>query len=65
MPFFVRNQKIQDKNLKILRTKTAIRMKQKAFFIIFKRLLLEQIKQFFFEGEDPTLNVCITTSLTY
>ena len=30
-------------------------MKQKAFFIIFKGLLMEQITQIFSEGESPTL----------
>ena len=30
-------------------------MKQKSFFIIFKGLLIEQIAQFFLEGERPTL----------
>ena len=30
-------------------------MKQKAFFIIFKRLSLKQIKQLFLEGEGLTL----------
>ena len=30
-------------------------MKQKAFFIIFIGLSLEEIKQIFFEGESPIL----------
>ena len=32
-------------------------MKSKPFFIIVKGLSLRQIKQFFMEGESPTLNV--------
>ena len=35
--------------------KRSSKMKQKAFFIIFKGLLLKQIKQIFLEGESPTL----------
>ena len=46
----------QDKNLNILRTKIAFKMKQKAFFIILKRISLKQIKQIYSEGENPTLN---------
>ena len=30
-------------------------MKQKAFFTIFKGLLLKQVKQIFLEGESPPL----------
>ena len=38
--------------------KKAFKMKQKAFFIIFKGLSLKQIKQIFLEGESrPTLKV--------
>ena len=47
--------KLQDKKLNILRTKRAFKMKQKAFLIIFKGLSLKQIKQFFLEGDTPTL----------
>ena len=32
-------------------------MKQKAFFIIFKGLSFKQIKNFFLEGDSPTLNM--------
>ena len=39
----------------ILRTKRALKIKQKAFFIIFKGLSVKQIKQFFLEGENLTL----------
>ena len=46
--FFSTWPKIQDKNLNILRTKKAFKVKQKAFFIMFKGLSLKQIKQFFF-----------------
>ena len=35
---FPRDQKSQDKNSNIFRTKKAFRMKQKAFFIIFKEV---------------------------
>ena len=44
-----------DKDLNILRAKRAIKMKEKAFFIIFKRLSINQITQTFLEGEGPTL----------
>ena len=37
--------------------KRSSKMKQKAFFIIFKGLLLKQIKQIFLEGESPILSV--------
>ena len=33
----------------------AFKMKQKAFFIIFKGLSINQIIQIFLEGESPTL----------
>ena len=47
--------KSQGKNLNIMRAKWAFKMKEKTFFIIFKGLSLKQIKQFFLEGESPTL----------
>ena len=48
--------KSQDRNLNILRTKRAFKMKYKAFFSNFKGLSLKQIKQFLFLGGDsPTL----------
>ena len=47
--------KMQGKNLNILRTKRAFKMKEKAFFIILKVLSLKQIKHTFLEGESPTL----------
>ena len=53
--FFSTWPKSQHKNLNIMRTKKTIKMKQKIFFIIFKRLSLKQIKQFYLEGESPTL----------
>ena len=34
----------------------AFKMKQKAFFTIFKGLSMKQITQFFLEGESPTLS---------
>ena len=40
-----------DKNLNILRTKGAFKMKLKAFFIIFKGLSMKEIIQFFVEVE--------------
>ena len=46
--------KIEDKDLNILRTKRDFKIKQKEFFIIFKELSLNQIKQVFLEGESPT-----------
>ena len=46
---FVRYWAIRDKNLDILRKKKGIKMKQKPFFIIFKRLLSKQMKQLFLE----------------
>ena len=39
-------------------------MKQKAFFIIFKGVLLKQIKQFCLQGESPTL-IWMLQSLLY
>ena len=41
--------KSQYKNLNILRTKRVFKKKHKVFFIIFKRLSLKQIKQFFWK----------------
>ena len=49
--FFLYDQKV----LNILRTKKAFKMKQKAFFIIFKALSMKQITVFL-KGESPTLN---------
>ena len=40
---------------KILRTKRAFKMKEKASFIIFEGLSLKQINKVFLEGESPTL----------
>ena len=34
-------------------------MKSEAFLIIFIELPLKQMKQFFLEGENPTLTLCI------
>ena len=48
--------KIHDKNLDILRTKRAFKMKLKEFFIIFKGLSMKRMTQFFLGGESPTLN---------
>ena len=45
----------QDKNLNILRTKKAFKVKERAFFIIFEGLSLKQIYKIFLEGETPTL----------
>ena len=40
-----------------MRPKRAFKMKKKkAFFIVFEGLSLKQIKQFFLEGENPTLS---------
>ena len=44
-----------DKNFGIFRTKRAFKLRQKAFFIIFKGISIKQIKQMFLEGETPTL----------
>ena len=41
------------KNLNIVRTKKAFKMKYKAFFMIFKGLSLKQEKQIFLEGGRP------------
>ena len=41
--------------------KTAFNMKQKAFLIVFKRLLIKPIKTTFLEGESPSLIVVIST----
>ena len=46
--------KSQNKNLN-MKTKRAFKVKWKAFFIIFKGLLLQQIKQNFLEGGNATL----------
>ena len=46
--------KCQDKNLNILRTNRAFKIKQNAFFIVFEALSLKKIF-FFSEGESPTL----------
>ena len=46
--------KCQDKNLNILRTNRAFKIKQNAFFIVFEALSLKKIF-FFSEGESSTL----------
>ena len=48
------SQIFSEKNLV---NRKAFKMKQKAFFIIFKGLSLKQIKIFFFKGESPALSV--------
>ena len=48
------DQDNQDKKLITLKTKKAFKMKGKSFFIIFKGLLLKQIKLTFLEGKTPT-----------
>ena len=45
--FFLYDEKIQDKNWNILRTKRVFKVKQKTFFTSFKGLLLKQIRLFF------------------
>ena len=52
--------KNQDKNLNILRMKRAFMIKQKAFFVIFKGLLLKQIKQIFYKGESKGESLTLT-----
>ena len=52
---FREDHKKQAKVLNILWTKIAFNMKQKAFFIIFKGLSLNQIKPAFLKGQSPTL----------
>ena len=64
-PVFSTWPKCQDKNLNILRTKGAFKMKQKSFFINFKGIPLKQIKQFFLECEGPTLNRQQNWNLTH
>ena len=56
------NQKSQDKNVNILRTKRAVKMKERTLFLIFKGLSLKQIKPTSLEGESPTLRsmFCLT-----
>ena len=41
------------------------KIKQKAFFNIFKRLSIKQITQIFLEGENPTLNLNFTFSVSF
>ena len=55
-PFFQHTQKVNTKNLNILRTKRAFKIKQKAFFIIFEGLSLKQIRKKKLEGDSPTGN---------
>ena len=50
--------KSNDKNLNMLGTKNAFKMKWKAIFFIFKGLSMKQITQIFFEGESLTLKEC-------
>ena len=35
-------------------------MKQKEFFIVFKGISIEQLKQVFLEGKSPTLKIAIS-----
>ena len=46
-PFFLHGKKYNTNVLNIFRTNRAFKMKEKAFFTIFKELSLKQIKQFF------------------
>ena len=52
------DQKSQDKNLNILRTKGDFNVKYKVFLIIFKGLSLNYTKNSF-QGESPTLAICL------
>ena len=52
--FFFTWLKSHDKNFNILRRKRAFKMKQKAFFIIFKGLFNEVNNAIFLEGENWT-----------
>ena len=58
--FFLNDQKEKKKKLSILRTKSSFKVKQKAFFIIFKGLSIKKIMQYFWggggDGESTTLN---------
>ena len=49
--------KSHEKNLNILKTKRAFKMKWKAFFMIFKKGLSIKYIAHFLEGESPTLKV--------
>ena len=53
-PFFLHDRKV-------LRTERPFKMKQKAFFIIFKGLSIKQITQFFLDGESQTLKQTFST----
>ena len=57
--------KSHDKNLNILRTKRAFKVKWKAFFIIFKGLSLKLIKIIFLEGKSPNLMLTNILTLEY
>ena len=57
--------KSQDKNLNILRTKWAFKMKQKAFFIIFKELSLKQINNVFRRWEFDLKTILILQMAVY
>ena len=48
-PFFPHDQKVMIQNVNILTMKRAFKMKQKAFFIVFKGLSIKQITQFFWK----------------
>ena len=54
--------KNSEKKLNILRMKRAFKMKQKAFFIIFKGLSLKEIKQSSLEGDGLILVVFVSSS---
>ena len=67
-PFFCMTKKSRQK-FKYLENEKSFKMKQKAFFIIFKGLSLKQIKQFYFsEGEsregDDNLSLQLYRKLT-
>ena len=57
-PFFT-CPKSQDKNLNILRTQRAFKIKQKVFFKIYKALSLKQIKQLFWKVRVQLLGLNI------
>ena len=50
--FYLQDEKVMKKSLNILRMKRAFKMKQNAFFMIFKGLAMKQIAQFLWKVKN-------------
>ena len=63
-PFFYMIKKTRDKSLNNIRTKESF-YDEKVFYIMFKRLSMNQTKPILFEGESPNLQEQTLTSCNF